>query len=62
MVVEGGRQSWKPGPVAVDSWKVGLFGEAPFRGVTPVLANAFEVRDVDYRWERGRIVKRRVAR
>lgn len=57
VVIEGSRQSWVPRPVAVESWKVGLFDEAPFCGVKPVLANAFTVRDVDYRWERGRIVR-----
>jgi len=58
VVVQGTRQSWKPSPLVVDDWEVGLFREAPFNGVAPVLANAFEVRDVDYRWERGRVVKR----
>jgi hypothetical protein len=58
VVVEGSRQSWKPSPVTVDDWDVGLFREAAFGGSVPVLANAFEVRDVDYRWERGRIVTR----
>ncbi len=57
VVVEGSRGSWKPQPVGVVKWDVGLFGEDPFRGVNPVLANAFVVRDVDYRWEKGRIVK-----
>lgn len=57
IVVEGSRESWKPRPVVVDGWDVGLFGEEAFGGVSPVLANAFEVKDVDYRWKRGRIVR-----
>lgn len=56
VIVEGSRGSWKPQPVGVVKWHVGLFGEDPFRGVKPILANAFVVRDVDYRWEKGRIV------
>ena len=43
-------------PVRVTDWKVALFDEAPFRGVTPVLANAFRVEGVPYRWERGRLI------
>jgi len=56
VVIEGKRAVWKPRPVKVTSWKVGLFDDAPFRGVTPVLANAFRVENVPYRWERGRLV------
>lgn len=55
-VVEGTRASWKPLPVEVKEWRVGLFEEEIFQGVTPVLANAFVVAEVDYRWEKGRRV------
>ncbi len=57
VVIEGSRQDWTPRPAAVREWRVGLFDEAPFRGTTPILANAFAVRRVAYRWERGRIVR-----
>jgi hypothetical protein len=57
VVIEGSRDEWKPRPVEVKSWEVGLFHEEPLRGATPVLANAFVVEGVDYRWEKGRIVK-----
>ena len=57
VVIEGSRGEWKPRPVEVKSWEVGLFREAPLRDATPVLANAFVVENVDYRWEKGRIVK-----
>jgi uncharacterized protein YqjF (DUF2071 family) len=57
IVIEGRRSEWKPRPVAVSNWKVGLFEEPPFDGITPLLANAFEVDEVDYRWERGRVVR-----
>lgn len=58
VVIEGVRSHWVPRPVTVSAWKVGLFDEAPYRGVQPILANAFEVCDVPYRWKRGRIVQR----
>lgn len=57
VVVEGQRGNWKPRPVAVKNWQIAFFDEEPFRGVKPVLANAFEVRDIAYRWEKGRLVK-----
>ena len=56
-VIEGSRESWKPRPVEVKSWDVGLFRKGVLRGSTPVLANAFVVEGVDYRWSKGRIVR-----
>jgi hypothetical protein len=56
VVIEGKRTDWAPRPVRVTGWKVALFDEAPFRGVAPVLANAFRVEAVPYRWERGRLL------
>ncbi len=56
VVIEGKRTEWTPRPVKILDWKVGLFDEAPFRGVTPILANAFRVEGVPYRWERGRLI------
>jgi hypothetical protein len=57
VVVEGSRADWTPRPVVVKDWYVGLFDEAPLRGVTPILANAFAVENIAYRWSRGRIVR-----
>jgi hypothetical protein len=56
VVVEGRREEWTPRPVRVTHWAIGLFDEPPFRGITPILANAFAVEDIDYRWEKGRVV------
>ncbi len=56
VVIEGKREEWSPRPVRITAWKVGLFDEAPFCGVTPVVANAFRVEGVTYRWERGRLI------
>ena len=56
-VIEGTRENWTPRPVAVHEWRVALFDEPPFKGATPILANAFAVESIPYRWERGRVVK-----
>ncbi len=57
VVIEGSRDTWTPGPVEVLDWKVAMFGEAPFRDARPVLANAFMVEDISYRWEKGRVMR-----
>lgn len=62
VVIEGRRTDWVPRPVAVKDWSVGLFNEAPLNGATPVLANAFAVENIDYRWSKGRIVSPGAAR
>ena len=53
VVVRATRRHWDPQPVAVDVRHATFFEREPFRGVEPVLANAFHVAGVDYRWERG---------
>ncbi len=57
MVIEGSRAEWVPRPIIVKDWHISLFDEAPFSGVRPILANAFMVENVSYRWSRGRIVR-----
>jgi hypothetical protein len=37
-------------------WDVALFREPLLADATPVLANAFLVEGVPYRWEKGRLV------
>ena len=56
VVIEGKRAEWSPRPVLVKEWDVAMFSEEPFRGTPPILANAFAVENVPYRWERGRLV------
>lgn len=56
IVIEGNRAEWTPRPVNLKRWSVSLFQEAPLKDYTPLAANAFSVRDIDYRWQRGRIV------
>jgi hypothetical protein len=53
VMIEGVRAQWKPKPVRVEVLRNTFFEQEPFRGVSPLLANAFHVANVDYRWRRG---------
>ena len=53
VLIEGVRQHWHPQPVAVEVARCSFFERPPFRGVRPILANAFHVANIDYRWKRG---------
>ena len=57
VVIEGSRQDWVPHPVLVKKWRVAIFDETPLREARPILANAFAVKGVSYRWKKGRIVR-----
>jgi hypothetical protein len=48
------RQKWAPLPVAVEVRRNTFVQHEPFCRAVPVLANAFHVQDVPYRWEPGR--------
>jgi hypothetical protein len=48
------RQNWEPLPIAVDVRRNTFLEREPFRSASPLLANAFYVRAVPYRWQRGR--------
>ncbi len=48
------RPRWNPQPVAVNVRRSTFLEREPFCRATPILANAFHVRDVPYRWQRGR--------
>ena len=48
------RQQWEPRPVAVDVRRNTFLEQESFLGAHPILANAFYVHDVPYRWEQGR--------
>lgn len=57
IAVRATRQEWNPVPVEVEVRRIAFLDREPFCRATPVLANAFYVRDVPYRWERGRRLK-----
>jgi hypothetical protein len=47
------RQEWSPRPVSVEVRQNTFLEQEPFRRATPILANAFHVRNVPYQWLRG---------
>jgi uncharacterized protein DUF2071 len=53
IVVEGRRSGWEPAPVEVTVRRCAFLEREPFAGARPVLAGAFHVEGIDYRWERG---------
>jgi hypothetical protein len=53
IMIRGVREHWNPQPVAVDLIKCNFLNSPPFCDAPPVLANAFHLQDVPYRWERG---------
>jgi hypothetical protein len=48
------RKRWNPKPVAVEVRKNTFLEQEPFCRATPILANAFHVHNVSYRWQSGR--------
>ncbi len=62
--IRGVRTEWNPQPVRVQLDMPAYFRRPPFNQASPVLANAFHLQDVPYRWERDKRVlleKREVA-
>ncbi len=53
IVVRGVRSQWDPQPVNVDVRALAFLESPPFGEAGAILANAFHMRGVPYRWERG---------
>jgi hypothetical protein len=53
IAIRATRTNWRPAPVAVNVQRVTFFERPEFAGCTPILAAAFHVKGIDYRWERG---------
>jgi uncharacterized protein YqjF (DUF2071 family) len=53
IAIKGMRTNWKPAPMSVDVRRLSFFERPPFLGSTPILAAAFRISDIEYRWERG---------
>jgi hypothetical protein len=51
--IQGTRRDWNPKPVTVEVLQNTFLRQEPFCRVTPILANAFHVHHIPYRWERG---------
>ncbi len=54
ILVKGIRKKWNPIPVHVEVRANTFFDDPRFAGAQPILANAFYLSDVPYRWEAGR--------
>jgi hypothetical protein len=53
IAIQARRANWRPEQVAVNVERISFFDQPVFRGCTPILAAAFHVSNVDYRWDRG---------
>ncbi|HYE04995.1 MAG TPA: DUF2071 domain-containing protein [Planctomycetota bacterium] len=53
IVIEGVREAWEPRPIRVAVHENGFLASPALRGCAPILANAFLVSGVPYRWKRG---------
>ena len=53
VAIEAKRVNWCPAPVAARVRRISFFEHPAFAGCTPVLAAAFRVSRIDYRWHRG---------
>jgi hypothetical protein len=55
VMIRATRSHWEPQPIAVELRKATFLERPPFSSVKPVLANAFLVENIPYRWERGQV-------
>lgn len=55
LIVEGIRQNWDPVPIKIATYSFGFFDQLNLK--QPILANAFEIKDVAYYWKKGKIEK-----
>ncbi len=55
LTILGVRQNWKPEPVKVEKYHFDFLDNLKFQDI--VLANAFEIKNVPYDWEKGKIEK-----
>lgn len=53
VMIKASRTNWTPQPIAVVVQTATFLERGPFAGLKPVLANAFHVDNIAYRWERG---------
>jgi hypothetical protein len=53
VTIKATRTNWQPQPITVVVRRATFLEHPPFNTVRPILANAFHVANVPYRWERG---------
>ncbi len=55
LIIKGLRQNWRPTPVKVLEYKIPFLVELNLKNA--ILANAFQIENIPYEWEKGRIEK-----
>lgn len=55
LIVEGVRQDWTPQPIKVANFHFDFLDRMELEGL--VLANAFEIKNIPYYWEKGKLEK-----
>ncbi len=55
LIIRGIRQNWHPKPVQIKAYHFDFFADLGLKNGR--LANAFEIKNIPYRWEKGRIEK-----
>lgn len=55
LIIKGVRQNWRPSPINVKDYHFHFFEHMGLND--RVLASAFEIKDIPYRWEKGYIEK-----
>lgn len=55
LIILGVRQNWRPEPVKVESYNFEFLDNLNLKNV--VLANTFEIKNIPYYWEKGRLEK-----
>jgi uncharacterized protein YqjF (DUF2071 family) len=53
ILIEGEREEWHPKPLEVEVRQATFFDQSAFKKTRPILANAFIVSGIPYRWKRG---------
>lgn len=55
LIIKGLRQNWRPTPVKVLEYKIPFLEELNLKNA--ILANAFQIENIPYEWEKGKIDK-----
>lgn len=55
LIIKGVRQNWNPEPIKVKNYTVNFINSLKLKNV--VLANAFEITNIPYYWEKGKLEK-----
>ena len=53
VMIEGVRSNWHPRPVEVEVRRATFLDSPAFESPRPILASAFYIEDIPYRWKRG---------